>query len=87
MQSGRGKTGRWLLEYETISRRHPEALMGWTSSEDTLNQVVLRFDTQEEAVAFAERKGWNYTVFPEHDRRIPPRNYSDNFRYIPPPTE
>jgi len=86
MQSGRGKT-QWLLDYETVSRRQPESLMGWTSSEDTLNQVVLKFDTRDEAIAFAKRKGWEYSIAPEHDRKITPRNYGDNFRYIPPPKE
>lgn len=84
MQSGRAKTGIWLLEYETISRRQPESLMGWTSSEDTLNQVALKFPTKEEAVAFAERKGWDYFLAPEHERKVTPRNYGDNFRYVPP---
>lgn len=84
MQSGRAKTGAWVLEYETESKRAPEPLMGWTSSEDTLNQVRLKFDTLEEAKSFAAKKGWEYIVFPEHERKIKPRNYGDNFRYMPP---
>ncbi len=84
MQSGRAKTGSWILEYETETPREPEALMGWTSSGDTLNQVQLKFDSQEQAVAFAEDKGWQYTVAAECERRVQPRNYGDNFRYIPP---
>lgn len=80
MQSGRAKVGRWMLEYEIETPRRPEPLMGWISSGDTLNQVQLQFDTKEEAVAFAERKGWRYTVFEPHERRILPRNYADNFR-------
>lgn len=83
MQSGRGKTALWVLEYETVSKRAPEALMGWTSSEDTLNQVQLKFDTVDEAIAFAEKKGWDYTLAEEHIRKVRPRNYGDNFRYVP----
>jgi ETC complex I subunit conserved region len=83
MQSGRGKTHSWVLEYETSSTRQPENLMGWTSSGDTLNQVQIRFSSQEDAVSFAKGKGWNYTVLPEHDRQLKPRNYGDNFKYIP----
>ena len=30
--------------------------MGWTSADDTLNQVQLHFDTLEEARAFADRQ-------------------------------
>ena len=80
MQSGRAKTGRWILEYEIETPRRPEPLMGWISSGDTLNQVRLEFDTEEEAVAFAERKGWSASVSKPRERRVRPRNYADNFR-------
>lgn len=80
MQSGRAKSNRWTLEYEIETPRRPEPLMGWISSGDTLNQVQLHFDSKEEAIAFAERKGWNYSVSEPHERRVRPRNYADNFR-------
>jgi hypothetical protein len=79
-QSGRARTKRWQLEYEIETPRRAEPLMGWISSGDTLNQVRLGFDTREEAVAFAERKGWTYAVQEPHERRVRPRNYADNFR-------
>lgn len=87
MQSGLGKTEAWVLEYELVSARRPETLMGWTSSEDTLNQVKLKFATLDEAVAFAQGKGWVYTVLPLHERKVKPRNYVDNFKYVPPEEE
>ncbi len=80
MQSGRAKTQRWQLDYEIETPRRPEPLMGWTSSGDTLNQVRLSFDSKEEAIAFAERKGWSYSVADTPIRRVRPRNYADNFR-------
>lgn len=86
MQSGRGKVGGWVLEYELETARGPETLMGWTASGDTLNQVRLKFASKDDAVAFAERKGWTYTVLPEQERILKPRNYVDNFKYIPPET-
>ncbi|MCW2237053.1 ETC complex I subunit [Azospirillum canadense] len=79
-QSGRAKTHRWQLEYEIETPRRPEPLMGWISSGDTLNQVKIGFETQEEAIAFAQRKGWDYTVQDAPVRRVRPRNYADNFR-------
>lgn len=84
MQAGRAKSGFWVLEYEPATSRQPESLMGWSSSGDTLNQVKMEFPTEEEAVRFAEKKGWAYTVLPAQERRISPRNYVDNFKYIPP---
>jgi hypothetical protein len=84
MQSGRGRLKDWLLEYELETPRGPESLMGWTASGDTNNQVRLSFDTQDAAIAFATAKGWGYTVQAEQPRQVRPRNYVDNFRYIPP---
>lgn len=80
MQSGRGNTQAWVLEYEIETPRRPEPLMGWISSGDTLNQVRLRFNTKEDAIAFAERKGWHYDVQDSRERRFVPKNYADNFR-------
>ncbi|MFM2043254.1 MAG: hypothetical protein RLY86_1830 [Pseudomonadota bacterium] len=80
MQSGRAKTQNWVLEYEIETPRRPEPLMGWISSGDTLNQVRLGFPSKEEAVAFAEKKGWAFDVAETQARRVVPKSYADNFR-------
>ncbi len=81
MQSGKAKTHAWVLDFEQATKRQPDPLMGWSSAGDTLNQVNLRFETLEEAVAFAEKRGLQYTVVPPHDRSFKPKSYADNFRY------
>ena len=81
MQSGRARTRRWRLEYEQETRRDPDPLMGWTSAEDTLNEIHLDFATLEEAIAFATKRGLSYVVSPPHDSRPKPKAYADNFRY------
>jgi hypothetical protein len=81
MQSGRRGTRKWVLEYEPATSRSPDPLMGWTSAADTLNQVHLSFDTLDEATAFAERQGFNYTVIQPHPISDKPKSYADNFRY------
>jgi hypothetical protein len=78
-QSGR-KAGAWLLEYERESKQAPEPVMGWTASGDTLNQVCLEFPTRDDAVAYARRKGWDFSAAEEHVRIVTPRNYVDNFK-------
>ncbi|HPF78837.1 MAG TPA: ETC complex I subunit [Alphaproteobacteria bacterium] len=87
MQSIHAKTPRWTLEFLSTTKKQPEPLMGWTSAGDTLGQVKLTFKSREDAIAYAERQGWEYTVTVERDRRVRPRNYGDNFRYIPPQEE
>ena len=81
MQSGRAQSRKWILEYEPATPRRPDPLMGWASAEDTLNEVQLRFDTQDEAVAFADRLGLDYTVIAPHDTAEKPKSYADNFRH------
>ena len=84
MQSGRAGTHSWVLEYEPETKRYAEPLMGWIASGDTLNQVRIHFRTAEEAVAFAEKEGFGYSVEQPKAHRVKPRSYLDNFRYIPP---
>lgn len=81
MQSGRWQTRNWILEYEPATRRSPDPLMGWSSAQDTLNQVKLRFPTLEEAVGFATKHGLDYTVIEPHGRTPKAKSYADNFRY------
>lgn len=83
MQSGRANTAKWVLEYEPESPRRPEPLMGWTSANDTLNQVQMKFESKDAAIAFAESRGWEYAVSEPHVRKMKPRNYIDNFKYRP----
>jgi hypothetical protein len=81
MQSGRANTRKWLLEYEPASRRDPDPLMGWSSAQDTLNEVQLRFDTLDEAVAFAQKHGLDYSLSEPQQRTTKTKSYADNFRY------
>jgi len=81
MQSGRGGTKRWTLEFEPGARREMDPLMGWTSSRDTRAQVHMSFDTLEEAVAYVEKQGYAYSVQSAQERTVRPKSYSDNFRY------
>jgi hypothetical protein len=81
MQSGRALTKKWVLEYEPEQPRTVEPLMGWTSSSDMRSQVVLEFDTQAEAEAYATAHEIPYQVFEPHRPKSRPKSYSDNFRF------
>lgn len=80
MQSGLRNTRRWVLEYEPGQARRPDPLMGWTSSADMLSQVRLKFDSRDEAVAYAERNRIPYKVLKEHQRKRRIQTYADNFK-------
>ncbi|MAJ00312.1 MAG: oxidoreductase [Nisaea sp.] len=79
MQSGRTKARTWTLDYEPASARRPEPLMGWVAAADTSQQVRLSFDSEAEAVAYAERHKIDYVVLRPRERKIRPKVYADNF--------
>jgi hypothetical protein len=82
MQSGYAATHEWVLEFEPGSAARPDPLMGWSGGADTRTQSLrLKFDTREEAVAYADKHTLHYEVELPHKRRFVPKPYADNFRY------
>lgn len=81
-QSGPGDVKPWRLDFEPEAPRTIDPLMGWTSSGDMKQQIRLRFDTKDEAIAYAERNGLPYRVEEPRPNLAARRkvSYSDNFR-------
>lgn len=85
MQSGpAGNAKSWVLEYEPREAKHADALMGWLGSGDMDSQVRVKFDTVDEAVAYAKKHGLDYVVEAEPKRVQKPKNYADNFKFDKP---
>ena len=61
MQSGRGKTKKWVLVFESKNTK-TNPLMGWESGEDTLSEVSLKFSTKEKAIEYAKKNNINFQV-------------------------
>jgi len=70
-----------VLEFAVAERQQTDPLMGWVGSGDTQNQVRLRFDTREQAIAYAEANGLAYDIEEPKPDRIKPKSYADNFRF------
>ncbi len=81
MQSGRRNTKYWLLEFEPVSAKETDPLMGWIGSADTREQVRLRFENKEEAMAFAKKNDMTYRLHEPKDRRIRAKAYAENFGF------
>jgi hypothetical protein len=81
MQSGRGRTKLWRLDFDQDKAREVEPLMGWTSSGDMRQQVKLWFDSKEEAIAYAERAGIPFQVEEPKEEKRKTIAYSDNFKF------
>lgn len=82
MQSGKAQTRQWLLEFKPSTAARPDALMGWTTSADTTEQVRMAFDTKEEAIAFARTHGIPHQVTePAAAQKRQIKAYGDNFAF------
>ena len=78
MQSGRGKLKKWVLQFETKDTSI-NPLMGWETSTDTLEEVILKFSTKEQAVEYAENNNISYTVVEPKKKEFVIKSYADNF--------
>ena len=81
MQSGKAKTKDWVLTFEPASARLPDPLMGWQTSMDMNGQVVLAFDSKDEAVAYAQKHGIAFQLVEEKKPKPILKAYSDNFAF------
>jgi hypothetical protein len=81
MQSGKAKTKEWMLSFEPSSARLPDPLMGWQQTGDMNGQVELFFDTQEEAVAYAQKHGIAFQVTESKSPKPIIKAYADNFAF------
>ena len=78
MQSGRGKLKSWLLVFETKDTK-TNSLMGWESSEDTMNEIKLEFSTKDKAINYAKQNSIDYKIIEPKKRRFVIKSYADNF--------
>ena len=78
MQSGLGKTDKWILEYETNDPTS-NPLMGWESSNDTLSELKLEFSSKENALNYAKKMKIDYELIEPKKRKIVKKSYADNF--------
>ena len=78
MQSGLGKTNKWILEFET---KNPTTnpLMGWESSSDTLSELKLEFSSKEKAIDYAKKRKIVFEIIEPKKRKILKKSYADNF--------
>ena len=78
MQSGRGKLKKWVLEFET---KDPaiNPLMGWETSTDTLEEVILKFSSKKKATGYAKKNNISYKVIEPKTKEFVIKSYADNF--------
>jgi len=78
MQSGLGKSNKWILIFDTKDPTN-NPLMGWESSTDTLSELKLEFSTKDLAVNYAKKMKIDYEIIEPKKRKILKKSYADNF--------
>ena len=78
-QSGK-KSSQWLL-VPIIEANHKSInnVMGWTSSNNTLSQIKLKFDNSQDAMKYAMKQGWDYEIILPKTALVTKKSYSNNF--------
>ena len=78
MQSGTGKTDKWILVFETKDPTN-NPLMGWESSSDTYTELKLEFSTKELAINYAKKNKIDFEIIEPKVRKVVKKSYADNF--------
>jgi len=78
MQSGLGKSDKWLIKFETVNT-NINPLMGWESSTDTLSELNLEFSSKELAIEYAKKNKINFEIIEPQKRKTIKKSYADNF--------
>ena len=78
MQSGKARTKFWVLEFEK-SNSSKDFVMGWTASSNTNEQVKLKFETQEQAIKYAEQNNIQFVLIATKPNKLIIKAYADNF--------
>ena len=78
MQSGYGKSDKWIIEFisEDVG---VNPLMGWETSCDTSSELQLNFLTKELAIKYAKKNKINYELIEPQKRKTVKKSYADNF--------
>ena len=79
MQSGYGKTKKWLAEYISNEETVKDNLMGWNSSYDTKSQIKVFFETKKQAVDWAKNNSYQYYIEEPKIRKVKLKSYASNF--------
>ncbi|KAK8105776.1 uncharacterized protein PG998_003751 [Apiospora kogelbergensis] len=84
-QSGNWGSHHWRMDWDVLAKGHrwENPLMGWQSSGDMMQGTHLNFKTKEDAIAFAEKQGYEYFVQAPQERKFTPKAYANNFMYTP----
>ncbi|KAG7171297.1 NADH dehydrogenase [ubiquinone] iron-sulfur protein 4-like [Homarus americanus] len=71
---------QWRLFFDE-RERWENPLMGWSSTADPLSNIQVDFSSQEDAIAFCDKNGWEWTVVDPPVKPPRVKNYGANFSW------
>ncbi|KAK6456187.1 ETC complex I subunit conserved region-domain-containing protein [Scheffersomyces xylosifermentans] len=80
-QSGHHNGDHWKLDWDVLGKgnRWENDLIGYQGSSDYMQGTIMKFDTKEAAIRFAQGQGWDHYVQEPKSRHFRKKDYSANF--------
>lgn len=80
-QSATGNSRLWEMMVEPTDPPFNDPLMGWSGSKDVNRQVRLTFETRDQAMAYARKRGFEVVERAPKTRAFRQKAYADNFAF------
>lgn len=80
-QSGHHNGDHWKLDWDVLGKgnRWENDLIGYQGTADYMQGTIMKFDTKEAAVRFAQGHGWDHYIQEPKKRHFRKKDYSANF--------
>lgn len=80
-QSSNHNGDHWKLDWDILGagNRWENDLIGYQGSADYMQGTIMKFDTKEAAINFAQGQGWDHYVQEPKKKRFVKKEYADNF--------
>jgi hypothetical protein len=81
-QSGSYKSGLWFMDFTNYDEQNAKYIfdiMNWIGGLDTLKTIKMSFNTKDDAIRFAQKHNFVYTIQSTQARKIKPKSYASNF--------
>lgn len=86
-QSSHHNGDHWKLDWDVLGKgnRWENDLMGYQGSADYMQGTIMKFDTKEAAINFAQGQGWDHYVQEPKKKHFRKKEYATNFIHSPGP--
>ena len=78
-QSGVLNFNQWILKFLNKKNINQNNVMGWISSANPQEQIILKFKSKKLAIKYAENNNYEYNIIEDIEQSIKKKSYADNF--------